>query len=158
MSNIQEHVVDVTEDAERRDTYRMSKQDYQRDAQLKIGRKLVEVQVLDESAGGFLISGRSLPKTKPMDTVELFNSNGAHCLRVAWQRKVDGRTRLGLQRLCHTAPEPESPWLFWLVLAVVMGIGVGFAAATIRNPNAIERILNPGRAVVNQTVASPDRH
>ena len=99
----------------------MPKPDEQQQAKLKIGKKLVYVQVLDESAGGFLVSANRIPKTQPMESVELFHTSGAHCLRVAWRRNFDGRTRLGLQRMVQTPPKQESPWLIWLVAAVVIG-------------------------------------
>lgn len=156
MSTLEERIVDTTDDSERRDTFRMPKSEELRNAKLKVGRKMVNVQILDESAGGFLISGQRIPMTKPMDTVELFNVAGAHYLSVAWRRNVDGRTRLGLQRIPHAPPKPESPWLVWLVAAVVLGIGVGFVAATSKNPNALQRLLNGNRVVVNDTIPAAD--
>lgn len=152
MSLLDERLVDATPDAERRDSYRMPKTESLQQAKLKIGKKLVEVQVLDESAGGFLVSASRMPKTNPMDSVELFHSSGAHFLRVAWRRNVDGRTRLGLQRLCQAPPKPESPWLIWLVAAVVIGIGVGFVAAASDHPNLFDRLLNTGHQISNPTI------
>ena len=153
MSTIEDRIVDVSKDADRRESYRMPKQGAT-EAKLKIGRKLLEVQVLDESAGGFLVSGLKIPDTSPTDTVELFHISGAHFLRVAWRRNIDGKTRLGLQRVCHAPPKQESPWLIWLVAAVVIGVGVGFVAATNNRPNIFDQLLNGGR-VVNQSAATP---
>ena len=147
MSALDARIVDTdTADVDRRDTFRMPKTEDVQQAKLKIGKKLVYVKVLDESAGGFLVSANRVPKTKAMEGVELFHSSGAHSLRVAWRRNVDGRTRLGLQRLCPSPPKEESPWLIWLVAAVVIGIGVGFVAATSRRirtlPMTSQRVLD----------------
>ena len=142
-------------DADRRDSFRMPKPDQMRCAKLKIGKQLVEVQVLDESAGGFLVSANQIPKTNAMETVELFQPSGAQFLRVAWRRNVDGRIRLGLQRLCQSPPKQESPWLIWMVAAVVIGIGVGFVAATSGHPNLFDRMPNTGHVTNPMAVPAP---
>lgn len=140
---------DNDDDAERRDTFRMPMSHQVHQAKLKVGKTLVQVQVLDESAGGFLISGQRIPKTNPGDGVELFNSNGAHFLRLAWRRNVDGETRLGLQRSWQAPPQEESPLLIWLVAAVVIGIGVGFVTAMNGQANVFQQLLETQQTVTN---------
>ena len=157
MRTVESRIIDPSDlDSERRETYRMPKSSEQQHAKLKIGKKLVAIQVLDESAGGFLISADKLPQTDPMQTVEMFSSNGAHYLRVAWRRNVDGRVRMGLQRLCHAPPQPESPWVVWLAAAVAIGIGVGFVTATSKHPNLMDRILHTGHVATQAITDSGD--
>lgn len=154
MSALDERIVEV-ECSERRDTFRMPKTESLQSAKLKIGKKLIDVTVLDESAGGFLISANRIPDTKSLQNVELFHTSGAHFLRIAWRRNVDGLARMGLQRLCQAPAKPESPWLVWFVAAVVAGIGVGFVAATSNNPNLLDRVLDSSQVIENSTIDTP---
>ena len=157
MSLLDERIVDTSAlDPERRDSYRMPKVEGTQQAKLKVGRKLIDVEVLDESAGGFLLCASKMPNTDAMACVELFNSTGAHFLRIAWRRNVDGVTRLGLQRQFHPPVQPESSWLIWVVAAIVIGIGIGFVAASGRHTNLLDQLLEKSHAISNSTIEALD--
>jgi len=137
VQTLDDRIVDIEqENKDRRESYRMAGFGGDiRSAKLKVGSKIMEVDLLDESAGGFLIAAKALPKVKDSNSqVELFTSGGAHLLRVAWRRKVDGHERLGLQRLCQSPVRHESPWLVWLAAAIIIGLGVGLIVTTKGNP------------------------
>ena len=149
VQTLDDRIVDIEqENKDRRESYRMAGFGGDiRTAKLKVGSKMVEVDILDESAGGFLIAAKRFPKIKKnKNEVELFTSGGAHLLRVAWQRKVDGHERLGLQRLCKAPSRQESPWGVFLVAAVVIGLGAGLVASKKGN------LFGGGQVIVNDTI------
>ena len=120
---------------ERRTTVRMSTSTGPVEALLRVGQKKVSCTVLDESAGGFLISGRRFPKTAPNVPVLLITTAGTHPLRVVWRRKADGETRMGLQRLPEGSVvlRQDSSWIVWLILALLFGFGGGYYFAFREN-------------------------
>ncbi len=143
VQTLDDRIVDIEqENKERRESYRMAGFGGEiRKAKLKIGSKIVEVDLLDESAGGVLVAAKRFPKQKNKNsTVELFTSSGAHLLRVAWRRTVDGHERLGLQRVCQAPASHGSPWLVWVAAAIIIGLGVGLIATA--NGNSFGTIVN----------------
>lgn len=154
MDTPEDRIVGTTDSQDRRQTYRMAKPKSQCNAKIKLGKRKFDVEVLDESAGGYLISGFRLPVTNLMETVELFNYQGAHCLRVAWRRNIDGRTHMGLQRQGYMPEQSESPWLVWLVAAIVFGIGLGLLFATRNNPYIMHQLHNSRHTITNTILNS----
>lgn len=128
--SVDDRIVTAEEtDPERRSSYRMASFEETKVAKLKVGKKIIKVTIVDESAGGFLIETDKSLSVKPPNQVELFTSGGAHLLRVAWKRNVEGCTRLGLQRLFQAPSQSGSPWLVWLIAAMVIGIAFGVIAS-----------------------------
>ena len=130
---------------------------------LKIGSRLVEVEILDESSGGFMVGGKKIPKTLATKPVHLVNSSGSHPLRVVWRRTVDGQTRMGLQRLPeHINWKQESSWFIWMLAAMILGFGIGYVVAFRDQHDLAKRIVElstPGQVsnkhVVEPSIAAP---
>ena len=126
---------------------------------LRIGTRSISVDILDESAGGFMIAAEKIPRNIPVaKPIELITSSGRHPLRIVWRRNVDGETRLGLQRLPDEILwREESSWFVWMVAAVVLGFGIGYMAAFRDQDNMINKIveLTGSGAVVNNPHVEP---
>lgn len=99
-------------------------------AELRIGTKKKEVEVLDESAGGFMVSlNERLPTIKTSTKFELVNSSGRHPLVLVWRRNVGKSTRLGLQRLPEHTLSQEPSWMIWMIAAMIFGFCIGYVVA-----------------------------
>lgn len=93
---------------------------------LRIGTRLIPVQVLDTSAGGYLVEINGGPKLRPDQPVELISNSGRQLLRVIWQRKIENKTNMGLQHVPHEMPwRQDSSWVIWMIAAVILGLGFG---------------------------------
>jgi hypothetical protein len=124
-------------------------------AELRIHKKTVTVDVLDESAGGFMVAADKIPKTQATNPVELTNDSGRHALRVVWRRTVHGKTRMGLQRLSEELVwRQESSWFVWMLCAIILGFGIGYVVAFRDQDGLANRIveLSTRRALVNEMV------
>ena len=112
---------------DRRDTCRMQHPGDAAIGKLRIGSKTVVVEILDESSGGFLVSADEVPETSAAQTVELLGDSGRHPLRIVWRREVEGRTRIGLQRIPEEiAWREDSSWVIWMLAAIILGFGIGY--------------------------------
>lgn len=116
-------------------------------AQLRVGRKTVVVEVLDESAGGFMVAAMRIPgKASSTALVDLITTAGLHPTRVIWRRNVDGRVRLGLQRLPeNTVRRRDSSWFGFLLTAVVFGLALGYLAASQNQEALVQRVIEASR-------------
>lgn len=152
---IDEVIVETTEDLERRATRRMPQLSMLCEGQLRIGGRKVPIEVIDESAGGFMVEAGRLPRNLAAKRLEISNHTGRHPVRVVWQRKVDsGKTRLGLQRmpeLLEASPEPS--WIIWVAVAFVAWVMLSYSVVASR-PKFLQRILEGG-AVINNELATP---
>lgn len=154
MVNIEDQLTDDRSNDERRDSRRMPQAGGIGRAKLRVRNRIVEVDVIDESAGGFMISAPSIPKTDATKPVELINGSGRHPLRVVWRRTVDGKTRMGLQRLPEELVwRQESSWFIWMLMAIILGFGVGYVVACRDQDGLARRIVELStrqRQIVNQ--------
>jgi hypothetical protein len=124
-------------------------------AKLKISNKLIACEILDESAGGYLISGKRFPKTPANLPIELHTSAGRQALRVVWRRKVDDEVRIGLQRLPDDFLwHQDSSWIIWMMCAIIVGFGGGYLFAFRDQPmNIADQIaVMSGKRVNNSLV------
>lgn len=127
---------------DRRDSMRMPRAGGTAFGKLRVGSKTVKVSILDESAGGFMISAPRVPKTNASQPVELINYSGRHPLRVVWRRAIEGETRIGLQRLPENiAWRQESSWFVWMLAATILGFGIGYVVAYRDQHDLARRIV-----------------
>lgn len=112
---------------DRRDSVRMVAQlRSETGTRVRIGTRSIPANVLDTSAGGYLVEVNGSPKTQPDQPVELISDSGRQLLRVVWQRKVENKTNMGLQHVHHELPwRQESSWVIWMIAAVVVGLAFG---------------------------------
>lgn len=114
--------------SDRRTAYRIPQTGDLRFGLLRIGSKRFEVEILDESSGGFMVCADRVPSECVAGAgAELIRITGRQPVRVAWAHADNGVLRLGLQR--DNAVEElraESPWLIWMILAVIFGFATGF--------------------------------
>ena len=122
------------EEVDRRSSHRMplpgGPDDAHKLAKLRVGSKNFPVKILDESAGGFLVEldgRRSISTKKP---VELVSVGSRQMLQVIWEREVEGKTRIGLQRATQPLrARGESSWFIWMLAAIIFGLCLGYIAA-----------------------------
>lgn len=159
MVSIEDQINEDRSDEERRDSRRMPQPGGVGRGKLRVRNRMVDVEVLDESAGGFMISAVSIPKTDATKPVELINASGRHPLRVVWRRTVDGKTRMGLQRLPEELVwRQESSWFIWMLMAVILGFGVGYVVAYRDQDGLARRIVELStrqRQIANQHAGQP---
>ena len=156
---LDDRIVKEKADPNRRDSLRLPQPEGHGFAQLRVGSRTVVVEVLDESAGGFMVSGDKVPTHKPAVPVELTHRSGKHVLRVVWRREVDGTTRLGLERLPdHITWRRDSSWIIWVLAAIIIGFGGGYVAAFRDQDELVQRIVDLSlsqRTVENSHAATP---
>jgi hypothetical protein len=149
----------------RRDTLRMAQPDGCVEAKLKVRNRISPCIIVDESAGGYLISGKKFPMTPPTEPVELHTSAGRHALRVVWRRKVDDEIHIGLQRLPDEFLwRQDSSWMIWMVLAILVGFGGGYLFAfrdrpmTMRIVDRVSELSGSqiSNSLVTDEMAEPD--
>ena len=93
---------------------------------LRIGSRSIPVNVLDTSAGGYLVEINGTAKAQPDQPVELITDAGRQLLRVVWQRKIENKTNMGLQHVPHETPwRQDSSWVIWMIAALILGLGFG---------------------------------
>lgn len=127
---LDDRIVHENLEDDRRGTLRMPQPGGGGHGQLRIGSKTVVVEILDESAGGFMVAADKLPKTPPTQPIDLINISGRHPMRVVWRRNVDGQVRLGLQRLPENLQwRSDNTWFVWLLLAMIVGFSIGYVVA-----------------------------
>ena len=150
---LDDRIVHEKLDDNRRNTLRMPQPGGGGHGQLRIGSKTVVVEILDESAGGFMVAAEKLPKTPPTQPIDLINISGRHPMRVVWRRNVDGQVRLGLQRLPETIQwRPDSSWFVWLLAATILGFSIGYVVAFRDQHDLARRIaeLSSQKLLLNQ--------
>lgn len=116
-------------------------------AQLRVGRKTLVVEVLDESAGGYMVAAMRIPKKASSTArVDLITTAGLHPTRVIWRRNVDGRVRLGLQRLPENmGPRSDTSWFGFMLFAVAFGLALGYLAASQNQEALVKRVIEASR-------------
>ena len=151
---IDEVIVEKTEELERRESRRMPQLSMLSEGQLRIGNRKVPIEVIDESAGGFMVEAAKLPRRFSAKRIELTNHTGRHPVRIVWHRKVDnGNTRLGLQRmpeLLEASPEPS--WIIWLAVAVVAWVMLSYTVI-VSKPKFLQRMFKGDSVISNETPA-----
>ena len=152
---LDDRIVDERLLDDRRDTCRMPQPGGEGFGKLRIGSKLVTVELLDESAGGFMVAAERIPRMSPTQPVELISASGRHRLRVVWQSAVDGKKRLGLQRLPQEiGSRDESSWVIWMLVAIIIGFGAGYLIS-FRDQDSLAgqlRSLSAHKVIVNETI------
>lgn len=139
---IDEHIVDQTNYADRRASTRMPCTG-SAEGQLRVGPRRMPIQLIDESAGGFLIETTRVPKNLGKKPFALVNHTGRHLVRVVWMREVEkGKFRIGLQRVPQLLDDrKDPPWFMWLLIAVAAWCILAFLMVRTQ-PNFVKRILN----------------
>ena len=114
-------VLDRVDDSarNRRESYRMPRPAGAGQATVTIGSDDFECEILDESAGGYQISGTTLPLVAPERLVQLRYGTECHRLRVVWRRKVGDAIRFGLQRDFEQEVARQSNYSLMMGLLVV---------------------------------------
>ena len=144
---------------DRRDSRRMPQPGGFGVAEFRIGSKKKIVEVLDESAGGFMVAiDERLPAIKPSTPLEIVNNSGRHPLVLVWRRNVGKSTRLGLQRLPEHMTSQEPSWIIWMIAAIILGFCVGYVVA-FRDQEGLAKDLvglatNGNRELVNREAAT----
>jgi len=130
-SDTPEYIVDdqLVQERNRRESHRMPPLAGSEWASIKIGSREFECEIIDESAGGYQVSGQMLPATPPTTIVELTRSAECHRLQVVWQKRVDGTTvHMGLQRLLEEelVVPSNSTRMIAMFVAIILGLVSGY--------------------------------
>ena len=138
--------------ADRRDAFRIRQSGDHSLGLMRVGSKRFEVEIIDESSGGFMICADRVPRSCVAGaTAELISISGRQPVQIIWAHSDNGMMRFGLQR-DNSIEEwrPESPWLIWMVLAVIFGFAAGFFFVFQSEAAWIDQIadlVNGGRVV-----------
>lgn len=89
-----------------RNTYRCASIDPEQRAVLKVGRKQIVVELVDQSMGGFAVRGLGKIRVKMGQVVRLRTSNGWSIVEVIHVSQEGKRSRIGLRRL-DDLPDPR---------------------------------------------------
>jgi hypothetical protein len=114
---------------EHRDNYRMPVQAERSEARVRIGRKWLACQLIDESTGGFLISLVKMPRAKVNQPMILQTPVDAVPVRMAWKRPIGNEVLLGLERLPEPFKERSGTVLNFLI-PLLVGFGCGYVLAS----------------------------
>ena len=139
---IDDRIVEQTDYSDRRASTRMPCSGSP-EGQLRVGPRRMPIQLIDESAGGFLIETTRVPKNLGKKPFALVNHTGRHLVRVVWMREVEkGKFRIGLQRVPQLLDDrKDPPWFMWLLVAVAAWFILAFLMVKTQ-PNFVRRILN----------------
>lgn len=142
LNTIDDRIVSSDPELEdRRNGVRMAPNSQPRIGTLFVGSRKVKCEVLDESAGGFLIVADKIPPTLATKPVELHVGNQQCILRVVWRREVEGQVRIGLQRLPESIVWRQQSSIFaWMLAAVMIGFGTGYVYAFRHQPGPAKQI------------------
>lgn len=145
------------EDIDRRSSHRMpppgGADEVQHLAKIRVGSKKIPVKILDESAGGFLVELDGRQAISAKKPVELISHGSCQMLQVIWEREVDGKTRIGLQRASQQLQvRSESSWFIWMLAAIIFGLCLGYIVA---NRDYRDNIAQRFAELTGSAVANP---